>query len=144
MIPKRCALDEQERVGKPVSMYWAWNLADGSRRAYKQLICEDCFRERYVPLIVRAFEPLLACPWCGEDTTDGYDAVYVTYCPPGAPKGQSEMPLCGVHAAELRGLAMHGATPLQDRGVGVGGQGLSPRPRDSASDWAAMGLYPAS
>lgn len=140
MIPKRCAVCERDGLGKPASLYWAWTRADGRRKAWKQKVCQDCFKEHYVKLIVRSMEPVLLCPSCGISTADDYDAVYVTYCLPGMPKDQSEMPLCPACAVAVRNLALQGAVELEDRGVGVGGP--QPVAQDAAQAWASLGLAP--
>jgi hypothetical protein len=142
MIPKICALCQQQRTEKPVSLYWAWNRADGSRKAVKQKICPDCFREHYVSLVVTSMQPVLVCPSCGIGTVDDYDAVYLTYCLPGMPKDQSEMPLCGACAVVVRNKALEGASDLEDRGVGVGGLGPQPMVQSAAETWAALGIAP--
>jgi hypothetical protein len=131
---------QQQQVGKPASLYWAWVRADGKRKAWKQQICQDCFREHLVKLIVNSMEPVLICPACGIGTVDDYDAVYLTYCMPGMPKDQSEMPLCGACAVEVRNKALLGAKELDDRGVGVGGP--QPQPQSAAQTWADLGLVP--
>ena len=138
MIPRTCGLCEQQAIGKRASMYWAWMRADNKRVAYKQLVCEDCVREAYVPLIVNAEQPVLACPACGISTVDDYDAVYLTYCLPGMPPGKSEMPFCPPCAAVLRGKAMSGAVQLEDRRQESGGSELSPPTAPQA--WAALGI----
>ncbi len=142
MIPKLCDLCKRQDVAKPASLYWAWNRADGSRKAVKQKVCRDCFQEHYAGLIASAFQPILVCPACGIGTVDDYDAVYLTYCLPGMPKDQSEMPMCGACAVSLRSKALEGARELEDRGVGIGG--LSPRSvaQDAAASWADLGLRP--
>lgn len=138
MIPKICDLCEQQQLAKPASLYWAWTNADGHRRAWKQKVCADCFREAYAQLVLKAEDPVLLCPACGISTADDYDAVYLTYCLPGMPKGQSEMPLCGACAARTRANALKGARPLEDRGAMVGGP--QPQPITAAETWAALGL----
>ncbi len=140
MIPRICPLHEGDYIGKPISLYWAWTNADGRRKAWKQKVCSDCFRENYAPLVVRAMEPVLMCPNCGISTADDYDAVYLSAFLPGMPSTQSEMPLCGGHAAELRSLALRGAVQLEDRGVGVGGPQLVVP--SSTQVWEALGLRP--
>jgi hypothetical protein len=140
VIPKLCALCGQQTLSKPASLYWAWTRADGHRKAWKQKVCTDCFRDHYAALIVSSLEPVLVCPACGIGTVDDYDAVYLTYCLPGMPKDQSEMPMCGPCAVALRNKALSGAVELDDRGVGVGGpQPVAP---DAAEMWAALGLRP--
>lgn len=142
MIPKTCQLCGTIGTEKLISLYWAWVNADGHRRAWKQNVCAECFRRHYAAAIVAAMEPILACPLCGEATVDDHDDVYVTYCVPGMPKDHSEMPCCGAHAAELRSLALTGATPLPDRGVGVGGLGPQPAVPDAETVWSSLGLRP--
>lgn len=142
MIPKTCNACRQTGTDKLVSLYWAWNNADGARRAHLQKLCTACFRAQVAPLIIRALEPLIACPACGISTVDDYDAVYVTYCVPGYPKDQSEMPCCGACAVEVRNKALAGAVPLPDRSGTGGGLGLSPHPGDARSLWDELGLAP--
>jgi hypothetical protein len=140
MIPKLCALCGQQSLAKPASLYWAWVNADGRRRAWKQKVCPDCFRDQYVPLIVASMEPVLICPKCGISTVDDYDAIYLTFCLPGMPQDQSEMPTCGACAVAVRQIALQGASELPDRGVGVGGP--QPVARTGAEVWADLGLRP--
>ena len=146
MIPKLCGLCKQQRTEKPASLYWAWTAENGRRKAYKQKVCVDCMRDKYVPLIAASEEPVLICPACGMSTVDDYEAVYLTYCLPGMPPGQSEMPLCAEHATIVRAWALEGASLLPDRqqddsrGVGVGGpRSYAP---DSKATWDALGLAP--
>lgn len=140
MIPKVCGVCEQQVLEKLASLYWAWVNTDGRRRAYKQKTCSDCMREHYVQLIVSSEQPVLICPGCGISTVDDMDPIYLTYCMPNMPKGQSEMPMCGACAARVRSLALRGSSPLDDRGASVGGpqpQGPSPTP-----SWDSLGLRP--
>ena len=140
MIPKLCGACGQQRLEKLASLYWAWLNTDGRRRAWKQACCADCFAEHFRGAVINAMEPVLTCPVCGESTVDDYDAVYLTYCLPGMPRGQSELPLCGAHAVMIRELALRGARPLVDREVGVGGP--QPTAPTGAEQWAALGLDP--
>lgn len=140
MIPRICPLCQQQSLTKLASLYWAWTVADGRRRAWKQQACGDCFREHYVNLVVASMEPVLMCPGCGISTVDEFDAVYLSYYLPGMPSGQSEMPLCGPCAVEVRNKALLGSTQLEDRGVGVGGP--QPQAQDPAQMWADLGLRP--
>ena len=169
VIPKICPLCTQQTLGKPASLYWAWTRSDGRRKAWKQKVCADCFREHYVKLIIASMEPVLICPACGISTVDDYDAVYLTYCLPGMPKDQSEMPMCGPCAVSLRNkalegarewtlrstddvelcgpcavavrnTAMEGASALEDREVGVGGP--QPVAQSASQAWADLGLRP--
>jgi predicted RNA-binding Zn-ribbon protein involved in translation (DUF1610 family) len=142
VIPKICGSCKQQVLEKLASLYWAWTNADGRRRAWKQKLCASCVQDDVVGLIVAAEQPLLVCPSCGESTVDDMDAIYLTYCLPGMPTGQSEMPTCGSCAVAIRTKALRGAVELPDRqaeaGVGVGG----PQPIDAAGAWAALGLRP--
>jgi hypothetical protein len=140
MIPKICGLCGQQHLEKPASMYWAWTNADGKRRAWKQKLCLECVKTSVVPLIIAAEQPVLICPACGISTADDMDAVYLTYCLPGQPIGQSEMPLCGACAVEVRQHALTGASELEDRGVGVGGP--QPGTISSTQMWDSLGLAP--
>lgn len=144
MIPKTCQMCHETGTNKLTSLYWAWNLADGARRAYRQQVCRGCMVGHYAQLIIAAEEPLLACPACGIATVDDYDAVYVTYCIPGMPKGTSEMPLCGACAVEVRTKAMTGAASLADREASGGGLGLGPHPTppSTAEVFASLGIRP--
>ena len=141
MIPKHCHLGDHRVHEKPASLYWAWKRADGQRVAYKQLVCASCARDHYAPVISAAMlSELLVCPACGIGTEDDYDAVYLTFFLPGAPRGQVEMPMCGPCAAELRSKAMRGATRLDDRGVGVGGP--QPYTPTAVETWESLGIVP--
>ncbi len=140
MIPKLCDLCGKDFLGKPASLYWAWTRADGRRKAWKQKVCADCMRECYVPLIIKSEEPVLICPACGISTVDDYDAVYLTYCLPGMPKGQSEMPMCAACAVPLRANALTNARELEDRGAAVGGPQREPVSATQA--WDDLGLRP--
>jgi hypothetical protein len=138
MIPKVCGSCEQQVLEKRASFYWAWMNADGQRRAYKQMLCSACVIERFSRVIVASLEPVLICPRCGISTVDDYDAVYLTYCLPGQPKQQAEMPLCGPCAVEVRNEALRGAVRLPDREQGVGAE--APTPNGPAPDWGSLGL----
>lgn len=140
LIPRICPLCGQQSTSKLASLYWAWTRADGRRKAFKQKVCADCFRERYVKLVVASMEPVLLCPNCGIATADDFDAVYLSYFMPGMPGDTSEMPLCGACAVEVRNMALLGATELEDRGVGTGGP--QPQAPTGAEVWAALGLGP--
>jgi hypothetical protein len=140
VIPKICQRCEQQHLEKPAGMYWAWVNADGRRRAWKQKLCAECFREHVVPLIIAAEQPVLICPACGISTVEDMDAVFLTYCLPGMPQGQSEMPLCAACAVRVRQGALMGATELEDRGIGVGGP--QPKSLSATSVWDSLGLAP--
>jgi hypothetical protein len=140
VIPKICDMCEQQHLEKPASMYWAWTNADGKRRAWKQKLCLECVRENVVPLIIAAEQPVLICPSCGISTVDDMDAIYLTYCLPGQPQGQSEMPMCPACAVTVRQRALMGARELEDRGVGIGGP--QPGPQSSTAIWDSLGLAP--
>ncbi len=140
MIPKICNVCGMQRLEKPASLYWAWMDAGNTRRAFLQRVCSDCFMEQYAADILRADEPVLLCPRCGESVADYYETVWLTYCLPGMPKASAEMPYCGVHGPELRHTAQLNATSLQDRGVVVGG--LGPQPSNPNDVWARLGTKP--
>lgn len=139
VIPKICDLCEQQSLAKPASLYWAWTNANGVRRAWKQKVCPTCLQEAYGQLILGSEDPMLICPSCHIGTADDYDAVYLTYCIPGMPKGQSEMPLCGACAVRVRQNALKGARELEDRGAVIVG-GPQPQEVTAAQAWAALGL----
>lgn len=140
MIPKICDLCGQQHLEKPASMYWAWTNADGRRRAWKQKLCLECVRTTVVPLIVASEQPVLLCPSCGIGTADDYDAVYLTYCLPGQPQGQCEMPLCPAHAVAVRTNALTGSRELPDREASSGGPQLAPP--NATAMWDQLGLRP--
>jgi len=137
-----CALEGKKARGKLATLYWAWNLADGARRAYRQRICADCFRGWPGPLLAMALgaEDALICPACSAPTVDDMDPVYCTYFLPGMPKGSAEMPMCAKCAVHARAQAMQGADLLEDRGPSSVASATDPTP--SADVWASMGLVP--
>jgi hypothetical protein len=142
MIPKLCALHGKQVAEKRVSLYWAWQNAQNRRSAFLQQVCADCFRQEYARLIVAAEEPVLLCPMCGIDTVDDYQAIWLTYCVPGMPKAQSEMPMCPPHGDQLRNTAMTGASRLEDREASSGGLGPQPEALTGSALWDALGLHP--
>lgn len=117
----------------------AWNLADGSRVAYKSKLCLTCVSTTLVPLYTACESPVMTCPRCGIDTTDDMDPVYVTFIPKGLGKLNIEAPTCAACAVALRIWLQEGAEKLPDRDIGSGGQ--VPGPQTTATDyWASIGL----
>jgi len=131
-----------ERVpGKLAQIYWAWNLADNSRVAYKQRLCMQCFMRDVWQVAIDAQAQVVACPVCHAGTVDDMDPVYATIYCPGQPQIDAEMALCGPCAVEVRNRAQAGAEKLPDRQGALGGS--SPPPVTAAQAWAALGLDPA-
>lgn len=131
-----------ERVpGKLSQIYWAWNRADGTRRAVKQRLCMTCFCMHVLPVATAAMEALVACPVCHTSTVSDMDPVYATIYMPGQPQMDAEMALCGPCAVEVRNRAQLGAEDLPDRQGELGGS--SPPPVTSADAWKALGLDPS-
>jgi hypothetical protein len=130
-----------ERVpGKLSQVYWAWLRSDGTRGAWRQRLCAQCFGTNvYVPA-VSAMTELVSCPVCHAGTADDMDPVYATIYTPGQPRIDVEMALCGPCAVEIRNRALLGAEALPDRQGEVGGS--SPPQVSAADTWAALGLTP--
>jgi hypothetical protein len=103
-------------------------------------VCLDCCRSEYGQLILAAEQELIVCPGCGIDTSDGWDAVYLSFFIPGVPEQKSEMPMCGPCAVALRNKAMTGALLLENRSIEAGG--LGPQPIPSVDVWDQLGLRP--
>jgi hypothetical protein len=142
VIPKTCGSCGQQSTEKPITLYWAWNRADGTRVAWRQKLCRGCLVEQVVPHVAAAMEPLLACPACGISTVDDYDAVYVKAYAPGGPPITSEWPLCPPCAVTVRQRAMVGADALEDRQSGGSGADFGPRPVSAVDTWASLGIVP--
>jgi hypothetical protein len=139
LIP--CGRDGERHPGKNSTLYWAWTLADGSRRAYRQRLCIDCFRELAVPLISQSASDALICPVCGGSSVDDLDPVYLTYFLPSMPKGTCEFATDAACAARVRSWAMQGAQELEDRAL-AGAEASAPALSADAA-WAALGLRPS-
>jgi hypothetical protein len=130
-----------ERVPEKLAQAtWAWNLADGSRVAYRQRLCLACYASVVLPLGTKVAESLYTCPLCGGDPGDDMDPVYLTVFTPGIGKGRLEMATCSACAVEIRTRARSGAVKLDDRPMPE--QTPGPRTDVHADPWAALGLKP--
>jgi hypothetical protein len=136
----RCSVCEQRQAEKLSQLYWAWNLAGGARRAYKQRLCVECFRTRILGILVDMRSDPYNCPGCHTDCEDNMDAVYLDLYMPNMPKERLEMACCPECAVTIRNAAMEGAEVLPDRQAGNGGP--QPPMVNSAAAWEALGLRP--
>lgn len=118
---------------------WAWNLADGSRVAYKQRLCTDCFVVNAWPVLTDDSGGLITCPVCHTDPLSQLDPVYCTYIIPGMGREDAELALCAPCAVEVRARAMAGAERLENRDRGVE---ASASTQFSATAWEALGIRP--
>jgi hypothetical protein len=134
---KPCSAHGSRFNGKPASIYWAWFLADGSRRAYRQILCADCFREGPLATIQAALENEASCPFCHTVSGDEADYVYATIYVPKQEPVECAIACCGADAAALRATSMAGAKLMPDREAGMRGPSSS-----LTSAWDAMGLRP--
>jgi hypothetical protein len=138
----RCSACLERPEAKLSQVTWAWLNADRQRRAYRQRLCVQCFCTNVLALDrERPSGQRLTCPGCGIDTEDDFDAVYVTAFIPGAGKVSYELPLCGVHAAEVRIRAQKNAELLEDRAFVSSGQATGTAPSLTAA-WEALGIVP--
>lgn len=121
---------------------WAWNLADGTRVAWRQRLCQSCFilNVQAIPLLTPGAP--LACPMCGISTEEDMDPVYCTAFLPGAGKFSFEWPTCGACATKLRADAQVGAVRLESRTESLGASASGPQTYAAASDWAGLGIVP--
>jgi hypothetical protein len=137
-----CSSCGQRSTSKLSTVYWAWNLADHSRRAYRQRLCITCYCMSVAPLSGEQDMEHLACPLCHVGTDDDMDPVYATVFVPGTPKFRIESPTCAPCAVEVRNRAMQGADDLEDRQqLGVGAETSAPT-YTAADAWASIGVVP--
>lgn len=134
-----CAVGPHRSPEKPSTLFWAWNRADGVRKAYKQRLCVGHFAERIVPLEVAAEGELLVCPCCGISTQEDLDPVYLIAYLPGVGREDCQLATCGACAAKLRAQAMENAVELENRSLGAESQ---PPTKDSSAVWRALGRNP--
>jgi len=121
------------------SVYWSWNLADRSRRAYLQRLCLACFIQRILPLLTAEVSDAILCPGCHSPSDDDMDPVFAkVYCP-GQPVQALELPYCPKCAVTVRVDAQEGAVLLPDRNPEFGGQAPE---RSLTSAWDSLGLRP--
>lgn len=135
-----CSLCRKRAPGKLASVYWAWFVADGTRSAWRQRLCAECFGLTVLPLINDTTENPESCPICHTVCGREADPVYATVYIPKREAEEIGFELCGTDAVAVRARAQDGAQKLADREVGVRG----PSPTSSTSAWDALGLAPAS
>jgi hypothetical protein len=137
-----CSACGSRRPGEKLTQItWAWYRADGERVAWRQKLCIDEMAALVAPLIVNAAQGTLTCPSCGIDTTEDTDWQWFTAYPAGAGKVSAELPMCAVHAAELRVRAQVGAVKLENRPIESRGQDPGPS-IDVAQVWRDLGIIP--
>jgi hypothetical protein len=139
MALRPCSSCGQRVAGKLTSLYWSWNLADRSRRAYLQRLCGACFSRFVLPFWAYVAETPLLCPACHSPVEEDMDPVFCKLYVPGQPEHELELPLCPRCAADLRNHALVGAEILPDREAAVGGQAPN---LTSTNVWDALGLNP--
>lgn len=129
-----------KRVSEKLSsVYWSWNLADRSRRAYLQRLCLACFILRVMPLLTAEVADAILCPSCHSPTDEDMDPVFAKVYVPGQPEQALELPMCPRCAVNLRNEALEGSVLLPDRNPQFGGQAPE---RSLTSAWDALGLRP--
>jgi hypothetical protein len=134
----RCAETQRE------ALFWtvgAWQRADGVRVAYKHKLCLTCVSARIAPLQVHSDEQGMTCPNCGIDTSQDFDAVYLSWIPRGVGTLQAECPFCAACAAIWRSWFITGAEELEDRNRVVEGRPDAPR-YEANQVLAALGIRP--
>ena len=112
------------------ALFWAvaaWQRADGVRVAYKHKLGLACVSARVAPLQVHSDEQGMTCPQCGIDTSQDYDAVYLSWIPKGVGVLQAECPFCAPCAAMWRSWFIDGAEVLVDRNRVVEGRPDAPQ-----------------
>jgi hypothetical protein len=139
MSSKPCSLHGSRFAGKPASIYWAWFLADGSRLAYRQLFCAECFKEGPAPLLRTTLENEKACPICHAEMGRDADEVFATVYIPKQEQFELAIQTCGADAVGVRTAAQVGAERLPDREAGMRGPSSS-----LTSAWDSIGLAPPS
>lgn len=115
MIVKTCT---RCREGQKEPLFWTvanWDRADGVRVAYKHKLCLACVAEKIAPLQVHSDDQGMTCPGCGIDTSQEYDAVWITWIPKGVGELKAECPFCNVCAAHFRLWFEAGGEALPDR-----------------------------
>lgn len=117
MIVRTCT---QCRSTQKEALFWAvgaWNRADGVRVAYKHKLCLLCVTTKVVPIQNHSDNAGMTCPNCGIDTSEDYDAVYLTWIPKGVGKLHAEAPFCNACAANFRLWWQQGGELLEDRDI---------------------------
>lgn len=139
MIVKTCTLCAGTQ---PEPLFWvvsAWQTADGERHAYKHKLCLTCVAARIAPLQVHSDGQGMTCPGCGIDTSQDYDAVYITWIPKGVGKLSAECPFCNACAAHYRVWFVAGAEVLENRSRSIEGHTYAPQ-YTASQTLAALGI----
>ena len=139
MILKRCSRGCDPQVEPLTWAVSAWVRTDGVRVAYKQKLCLTCVSGTLAPMHVACESPLMTCPACGIDTTDDFDAVWVTWIPKGVGTLHTDAPFCPPCAARYRLWAQEGAEKLESEGAGLGAEDQAPK-HSLASTLQALGV----
>lgn len=107
-----------ERCGsKPISVYWRWQRADQQWKSYSGRYCAGCYAAKCLALDAeRPAGARLACPGCGVDTEDDYDAVYTTSYPNPKEATSIDAPFCAACAAMFRIWVQEHARDTDDGG----------------------------
>ncbi len=142
MSLKPCSVCHQRQTDKLTSVYWSWQLADRSRRAYKQDLCAVCFEARVLPTAVKLLADPWTCPSCGQDAGNDADPTYADVYVPRSPKHRMEIATCGACAVAMRAEAIVGAELLPDRQVGGRNGAAAPNTMPPAFDWHSVGIEP--
>jgi hypothetical protein len=134
---KPCSVHGGRFSGKPASIYWAWFLADGERRAYRQRFCPGCLKNGPLPILRASLENEEACPICHAVPGRDADFVYATVYIPKQEPVEIALASCGADAVTLRVAAQVGAELMPDREAGMRGPSSS-----LTSAWDEIGLAP--
>lgn len=134
-----CSKCRKRVRGKLNAGYWAWFLADNTRVAFRQRLCDECLADTFVQPIKDAEANETACPLCHVGSADDLDACYGTVYLPGCEPREVFFPTDAVCAVSLRSSMQLGAERLPERQAVVGGSGT---PQTATRGWDAYGLQP--
>ena len=138
-----CSRHGQRAPGKLASVYWAWFLADGERRAYRERLCIPCYAQFVVAIGIEAVEQPDHCPICHTEVGRDADPIFATVYRPGAEPEETMWNTCGVCAVSARAPIVEGGIPLEDRTRGTLGEGPRPLTQGSSTAaWADLGIVP--
>ena len=137
-----CSACEQRSPGKLSNVTWAWTLADGTRTAWRQRMCQPCFILNCGTMPMPLWNEELRCPSCGERTANDMDPMYCTAFVPGVGRFDFEWPTCGKCAVSMREKAQKNAQHLEDRRESLGAGASGPQTYSGSDVWKALGLEP--
>lgn len=138
-----CSYCHERFLGKAISVSWAWWRADQSRSAWRQRLCPACWRKLLGDVEAKTRENPFLCPVCGGAPDETMDPTYATSFIPDYGPLRLEMATCAGCAVPVRAEAMVGATKLDDRRVGSGGQDPGPQTNATgAAIWESLGIRP--